>query len=154
MFSFHLVRFTCLFHLFILQHFCFTDWPHFHGPMDLLNLWMSDNLIPYELFCSYYHVQKKLLLKEVMMISVFYQTYMSSWILIVLVHWNNSTQKGLGVMVFNATLNNISVKSWWSVLLVEETRVPGENHRPAASHWQTLSHNIVSSTPRHERDSS
>ena len=23
-------------------------------------------------------------------------------------------------------------------LLVEETRVPGENHRPAASHWQTL----------------
>jgi hypothetical protein len=33
-------------------------------------------------------------------------------------------------MVFNATLNNISVISWWSVLLVEETRVPGENHRP------------------------
>ena len=25
--------------------------------------------------------------------------------------------------------------------------VPGENHRPAASHWQTLSHNVVSSTP-------
>ena len=24
--------------------------------------------------------------------------------------------------------------------------VPGENHRPAASYWQTLSHNIVSST--------
>jgi hypothetical protein len=23
---------------------------------------------------------------------------------------------------------------------------------PAASHWQTLSHNVVSSTPRHERD--
>jgi hypothetical protein len=32
-------------------------------------------------------------------------------------------------MVFNATFNNISVISWWSVLLVEETRVPGENHR-------------------------
>jgi hypothetical protein len=31
---------------------------------------------------------------------------------------------------------------------VEETGVPGENHRPAASHWQTLSHNVVSSTPR------
>jgi len=28
-------------------------------------------------------------------------------------------------MVFNATFNNISVISWWSVLLVEET---GENH--------------------------
>jgi hypothetical protein len=37
-------------------------------------------------------------------------------------------------MVFNATFNNISVISWWSVLLVEETGVPRENHRPAASH--------------------
>jgi len=46
-----------------------------------------------------------------------------------------------------------SVISWWSVLLVEETRVPRENHRPAWSHWQTLSHRVVSSTPRHERDS-
>jgi len=34
------------------------------------------------------------------------------------------------------------------VLLVEEARVPGENHQPAASHQQTLSHNVVSSTPR------
>jgi len=37
-------------------------------------------------------------------------------------------------MVFNATFNNISVVSWLSVLLVEETRVLGENHRPVASH--------------------
>jgi len=43
------------------------------------------------------------------------------------------------VMVCNATFNNISVISWRSVLLVEETGVPGENHRPVASHWQTLS---------------
>ena len=49
-------------------------------------------------------------------------------------------------MVSNATFNNISVLSWWSVLLVEETGVPGENHRPVASHSQTLSHNVVSST--------
>jgi hypothetical protein len=35
--------------------------------------------------------------------------------------------------------------------LVEETGVPGENHRSVASHWQTLSHNVVSSTPRNER---
>jgi hypothetical protein len=41
---------------------------------------------------------------------------------------------GLGVMVFNATFNNISVISWPSVLLVEETGVPEENLRPAASH--------------------
>ena len=39
------------------------------------------------------------------------------------------------LMVFNATFNNISVViSWQSVLLVEETGVPGENHRPVASH--------------------
>jgi len=29
-------------------------------------------------------------------------------------------------MVFNATLNNISVTAWWSFLLVEETGVPRE----------------------------
>ena len=33
-----------------------------------------------------------------------------------------------------------------------ETGVPWENHRPAAGHWQTLSHNVVSSTPCHEWD--
>jgi len=37
--------------------------------------------------------------------------------------------RGLWVMVLNATFNDISVISWWSVLLVEETRVPRENHR-------------------------
>jgi hypothetical protein len=48
-------------------------------------------------------------------------------------------------MVFNATFSNLSVISWRSVLWVEETGVPGENHRPAASHWQILSYNVVSS---------
>ena len=51
-------------------------------------------------------------------------------------------------MVFNATFNNISFILLRSVLLVEETEVPGENHRPATGSWQTLSHNVVSSTPR------
>ena len=54
-------------------------------------------------------------------------------------------------MVFNSTFNNISVILWWSVLLVDETGVSGENHWPAASHWQTLSHNVVLSTHCHER---
>jgi len=54
-------------------------------------------------------------------------------------------------MVFNTTLNNIPVISWQSVLLVEETRVPRENHWLAASHWQTWSYN-VSSIHRHELD--
>ena len=56
-------------------------------------------------------------------------------------------------MVFNATFNNISAISCRSVLLVEETGVPGESHRPVASHRQTLSHIVVSSTPRYEWDS-
>ena len=54
-------------------------------------------------------------------------------------------QNSVRIIVFDATLNNISAISWPSVLLVEETGVPGENHRPVASHWQTLSHNVVSS---------
>jgi hypothetical protein len=36
------------------------------------------------------------------------------------------------IMVFSATFNNLSVISWLSDLLVEET---GENHQPATSHW-------------------
>jgi len=41
---------------------------------------------------------------------------------------------GFKFMVFNATFNNISVILWLSVLLVEETGVPKENHQPVASH--------------------
>ena len=41
-------------------------------------------------------------------------------------------------MVFNATFNNISAISWWSVLLVEETRVLGENKSQ-----HILSHTVV-----------
>ena len=49
-------------------------------------------------------------------------------------------------MVFNVTFYNISVISWQSILLVEETAVPSGNHWLVTSHWQTLSHNVVSST--------
>jgi hypothetical protein len=38
------------------------------------------------------------------------------------------------LMGFNATFNNISVISLWSVLLVEETGGPGENHQAVTSH--------------------
>jgi hypothetical protein len=44
-------------------------------------------------------------------------------------------------MVFSTTFNKILVILWWSVLLMEEIGVPGENCRPVASHCQTLSHN-------------
>ena len=39
-----------------------------------------------------------------------------------------------GFMMFDDSFNNISVISWQSVLLVEETGGPGENHQPVASH--------------------
>jgi hypothetical protein len=53
------------------------------------------------------------------------------------------------VMVFNATF---SVILWWSVFLVEETGVPGENYRPTASLWHTfiIPYNVVPSTAHHE----
>jgi hypothetical protein len=46
-------------------------------------------------------------------------------------HSKNSLTFVIGVKVreFNATFNNISVISWQSILLVEETGIPGENHR-------------------------
>ena len=54
---------------------------------------------------------------------------------------------GMWFMLLNATFNKINTSvipvSWRSVLLVEESGVHGENHRPIASHWQTLSHNVV-----------
>ena len=57
-------------------------------------------------------------------------------------------------MVFNATFNNIEVISRQSVLLVQETAEPGENHRPVTSYQQTLSPNVASSTPRHKHGQS
>jgi hypothetical protein len=52
------------------------------------------------------------------------------------------------VIVFNTTFHNISVLPWRSALLVEETGIPGENRQPATNRRQTLSHNVVLSTPR------
>jgi hypothetical protein len=37
------------------------------------------------------------------------------------------------VMVFNPTFNNISIISWQSLSLVEETGVPGESHKSLAN---------------------
>ena len=54
-----------------------------------------------------------------------------------------SREEGGGIMVFIATFNNNAAISWLSVLLVEETGVPGENHPPAASYCLSLSHDVV-----------
>jgi hypothetical protein len=42
--------------------------------------------------------------------------------------YSNTSGVQIRIMVFNATFNNISVIPWQSVLLVEETRVPGKKH--------------------------
>ena len=51
------------------------------------------------------------------------------------------------LMALTATFNNISamLTLWRSVLLVEQTGGPGENHRSVASHWQILSHTVCTS---------
>ena len=63
-------------------------------------------------------------------------------------HWG-----GLWCLMPLSTMFQLSVISWWSVLLVKVTGVPEENHWPISSHWQTLSHNVVSSPPRYEQGS-
>jgi hypothetical protein len=60
--------------------------------------------------------------------------------------WYDNIYMFLYIHCWLAGFNNISVISWQSVLSVEETRVPGENHPSVTSHWQTLSHNVVFST--------
>ena len=47
--------------------------------------------------------------------------------------------------MLNTTFKYISVTTF-----VVEIGVPREIQRTVASHWQTLSHNVLSSTPRHE----
>jgi hypothetical protein len=73
--------------------------------------------------------------------------YIYDLIYFILYHsqWSEINKAG---MLTPDHFDNISVISWRSVLLVEETGVPKENHRPVASHRQTLSHNVASSTPR------
>jgi hypothetical protein len=60
--------------------------------------------------------------------------------------WKNKKDGWFGLWCLTP-LSTISVISCRTVLLVEETGVPGEIHRPVASHWQTLSHNVVLRTP-------
>ena len=64
-----------------------------------------------------------------------------------------SAERGARVRIFNSLFSSISAISWRSMLLVEETGVPRENDRPVISYCETLSHNVVSNTPRHVWDS-
>ena len=58
----------------------------------------------------------------------------NSWMCVAFFRWFD-----FDFWCFNATFSSISAISWRSVLVVEEFRVPGENHRPLARNWYTLS---------------
>jgi hypothetical protein len=69
-------------------------------------------------------------------ICVLYPSQNTNHALKTLLHRTTNINKDLNVydfMVFNATFNNISVISWGSNLLAEETGMSGENHRPVGS---------------------
>jgi len=75
-------------------------------------------------------------------------TYALQWNKLYAQQWDKYTFPSLwyclvAFMVFNANFNNILVISWRSVLLVEESGGPGENHHLVASDWQTLAHNVA-----------
>ena len=57
-------------------------------------------------------------------------------------------------MVINALLTIFQLyRGGQFFSMVEETGVHGEHNQPVASHRQTSSYKVVSSTPRHERGS-
>jgi hypothetical protein len=70
---------------------------------------------------------------------VFYGIYFVSFI--------RSFRLGFGIV------STVWYVLWRSVLLMGETGIPGENHPPVVKSLTHLSHNVESSTSRHERDS-
>ena len=65
---------------------------------------------------------------SVEIIIIIKQTNLGLILLTVKANYYLKHRLGVKVMVFNASLNNISAISCRSVLLVEETGVTGENH--------------------------
>ena len=104
----------------------------------------------YHYLCTHTKKKKKTNSKiQFLYIISFYLDFLqkTKLIFLLVIISNPIWRTGRGVMVFSTTFNNILAISWRSVVLVEETGVLGENHWSAASHWQTLTHNVVSSTP-------
>jgi hypothetical protein len=61
-------------------------------------------------------------------------SYVSLYLCIMTIYGDENNCLFVCLVVFNATFNNISVISWRSVLLVEETGGPEENHRIVVNH--------------------
>ena len=91
-----------------------------------------------------FNVEEYNILKAIAMLTFFSPFNLFVCLTKIQLDWSN-INIGVRVMVFNTICKNISAISRWSILLVEETGVPRENH------WQTLSHNAVSSTPQLEQ---
>jgi hypothetical protein len=77
--------------------------------------------------CIYLHCCRKRIYINTLVVVLSMGQWNNSWEW----HYSMCSNSRDRVMLFNATFNNISAISWRSVLLVKETGVPGENHRPA-----------------------
>jgi hypothetical protein len=115
-----------------------SDWSHNMNAKDYFHFWLAkckQNPTTLAQMCKFWPSLQELCLE-------------------ILLQKQSDKKHGSNMFVWcmrcNATFNSISVMSWQFVLLVEEIGVPGENHRPIADNWQTLSHNVVSRTSRHE----
>ena len=67
-------------------------------------------------------------------------------------YYIDSVCKGLGLWCLLPLSTILQLYRGDQFLLVKETGVPGENHIPAVSHCQTLSHNAISKTSPPEVD--
>jgi hypothetical protein len=67
----------------------------------------------------------------------------------------NNTSQVTKIWVYDQRVGGYGVQPHFQQyfsFIVAVSFIGGENHRPVASQWQTWSHNVVSSTPRHKQD--
>ena len=106
---------------------------------------VTQAFVPYVVLCRWFLVSLSVLFLSLYWLSFDLRLLITLWLssnfscqpvlLASVPHLVQSPIIELWLQVFNDTFNYISVISWRPVLLVKEI----ENHRPAASHWQTLS---------------
>ena len=114
-----------------------NEWIFFYYLKDILSILINFNLKCFKFVIIRWH-KVKLRVRLMILVNNYRKFYMNAkqrkkWSKI----WKTpSGECFVFVMVFYATFSKISVILWQSVLLVEETGLPGENHRPAASLWQ------------------
>ena len=112
----HLIKkYTCIlkYEFIILEHFIFNS--------------KNCPLLANKVFTFYFH------LTYYWYLGIEFSKYLGT--VLAFQHQHVLMNFGLGLWcLMPLSFNNISIILWWSVLMVEETRVPGVNHRPVASH--------------------